>query len=168
MKPFICQNSIKQRSSYLRTHLANGCLDSIAIKHRCSQSSELCRLVLRAECSSWRRSLVGLSRCCWGAGYFSNSSLQNRCWGYFCFVPFFVKAKILFGFFFFLVTENRYSCRPYIKSKWHKVSFQKVGDTCVNISNRDESLSSFRGWFELGSPWIIVLYMFLHDIMEII
>ena len=109
MKPFICQNSIKQRSSYLRTHLANGCLDSIAIKHRCSQSSELCRLVLRAECSSWRRSLVGLSRCCWGAGYFSNSSLQNRCWGYFCFVPFFVKAKILFGFFFFLVTENRYS-----------------------------------------------------------
>ena len=96
----------------------------------------------------------------------SLSLLQNRCWGYFCFVPSFVKAKILFGFF--LATENRYSCRPYIKSKWHKMSFQKAGDTCVNISNRGESLSSFRGWFELGSPWIIVLYMFLHDTMEII
>lgn len=166
MKPFIRQNSIKQRSHYLRTNLANGCSESIAIKHRCSEFRAVPPGAQKLSVAPGGGAWWGLSRCCWSAGYFSNSLLQNRHWGYFCFVPFFVKAKILFRFF--LVTENRYSCRPFVKSKWHKVSFQKVGDTCINISNRDVSLSSFSGWFELGSPWIIVLYMFLHDIMEII
>ena len=90
------------------------------------------------------KELGGATLSAWGVQRLYNCATAKQTLNaVFAFCLFFVKAKILFGFF--LATENRYSCRPYIKSKWHKMSFQKAGDTCVNISNRGESLSSFRG-----------------------
>lgn len=44
---------------------------------------------------------------------------------YFCFLPFFIKAKIFFGFL--SVRENKNQCRFFIKVKWPTVNFQKVG-----------------------------------------
>ena len=43
-------------------------------------------------------------------------------------IPFLIKAKVPFGFL--SVNENRYQCRSFIKAKWYKVNFWKVGDTC--------------------------------------
>lgn len=40
---------------------------------------------------------------------------------YSCFSPFFIRAKILFGFL--SVTGNRYECRSYLKVKQHKGNF---------------------------------------------
>ena len=46
---------------------------------------------------------------------------------YFCFLPFLVKARILFGFL--LSSENKYHCRPFVKSC--NSDFQKLRDTRV-------------------------------------
>ena len=43
----------------------------------------------------------------------------------FCFLPFSVKAKILFRFL--LVSKNRYQCRCFIKATWCKQTFKKWG-----------------------------------------
>lgn len=133
---FICQNSIKQRNSYLRTHLANGCLESIVIKHRRSQSSELCLLVLRSWVQLLEEELAGLFSAA-GVQATSLSLLQNRCWGCFLLCTFFCKSKNPVWIFFWLLKIGTQR-RPYIKSKWHNMSFQKAGDTCVNTSNRGE------------------------------
>lgn len=42
-----------------------------------------------------------------------------------------MKAKILFGYSF--VSENRYQYNSFLKAKWYKVNFQKVGDTCILV-----------------------------------
>ena len=48
---------------------------------------------------------------------------------YFCFSPSFLEAKILFRFL--SVRENK--GRSFIKMKWHKPNFQKVGETFIFI-----------------------------------
>ena len=53
-----------------------------------------------------------------------------------CFLPFFIKAKLIFGFF--SVSQNRYRCRSFAKVKECNANFQKAKDTYVNIVYKTE------------------------------
>lgn len=71
----------------LRTHHANGCTESVKIWHTCSQTQLRTRAwCWGAECDSQERSLAE-PLCC-------RTDAEHG----FCFSPFLVKAKILFGF----------------------------------------------------------------------
>lgn len=48
---------------------------------------------------------------------------------HFCFSPFFVKAKIPFGFL--LVSEKRSYCRSFLKTKCPNMNFHKAGAICI-------------------------------------
>lgn len=58
MKSFLSQNEVKQRSSHLRTYLANRCKKYIEIKNRNSQKSKPWHLMLRWSVQFEGRHLV--------------------------------------------------------------------------------------------------------------
>ena len=74
---------------------------------------------------SMGKELGGISHC---SGFMLPLN-HSEC--YFCFSPFFIKAKILCGFL--LHSENRYSCRSFLKAKWHEVNFQQARNTCSSV-----------------------------------
>ena len=64
--------------------------------------------------------------CFWSVCCLCNGWLQNKRGCYFCFSPFFVKAKILFGFHWW----KRVLSKSSVKEKRCNANFWKAGDTC--------------------------------------
>ena len=128
MTTFVSPKTVKQRSSHLRTCLANGCTKYMEIKHRCLQRE-------------WHSKLLGLIRYNVVLGKdFGDVTFdaQRMCylykWAcdktngelYFHFSPFVPKSKTFIGFLG--VNSDSYWCRSFIKMKFLKVNFQKSGD----------------------------------------
>ena len=110
-KSFLCSPKVecsyetfgKQGNYYLRTHLAMGGTKWMETKHSCSQTQlkAVAAECWGAECGSregawpWHSHCLGCTR-----PLQRLSSLQNKCWPYFHFSPFFHKRqKSSFNFF---------------------------------------------------------------------
>lgn len=87
------------------------------------------------------------SSCCSGCALCYKDWLQKKRWTLFSIFTFFIKAVSIFRFL--SVSENSYCYRSFVKMKWSKANFQKVGDTCILFLTASFSSSMWSSSHEL-------------------